>query len=278
MESDDLKVTDGAVAGAWIRPRLGGEFGAVALQVPKGFEAYARIFHPASDPEWNPVRWAEVAKTCCTTVHREMQWHAIVGLPEDEKYLDSRWPGQNPLTGEMDIDDLDALCEILAAHTADPAHCFFGLCTIELWEESFTRKELKNRLLRLPLQRNHIVLTGPLSAVDQLDNDGEANPGPSRASFTFVAYINAEGPGTPEADPDSVELSRGRDAPNLIWPGDHSWLVASEVDFDSTLIGGSAELIQSIVDSPKLEAWHVEPTDSLAADADKINVVPQESV
>src|ERR1700690_92440 len=101
MLCDDLNVTDGASAGAWIRPRLGGEFGAVTLQVPKGFEAYARVFHPATDPEWNPVRWADVAKVCGTTPHREMQWHAIAGLPEDENYRNSRWPGQNPLTGSL---------------------------------------------------------------------------------------------------------------------------------------------------------------------------------
>lgn len=51
MISDDLEITDGAVAGAWIRPRLGGEFGAVTLQVPQSFEAYARVFHPARDRE-----------------------------------------------------------------------------------------------------------------------------------------------------------------------------------------------------------------------------------
>jgi hypothetical protein len=68
-----------------------------------------------------------------------------------------------------------------------------------------------------------------------------------------------------------MEAWKMRDAPNLIWPADHTWFMASEVDFDSTLVGGSAELIQAIVDSPKLEAWQVKPTDSLAADADKIN-------
>jgi hypothetical protein len=62
----------------------------------------------------------------------------------------------------------------------------------------------------------------------------------------------------------------------MIWPADRSWLVASEVDFDSTLVGGSAALIEAIVDSPKLEAWRVEPTDSLAEDADKVNAVSTE--
>jgi hypothetical protein len=272
MYSEDLKVIDGETAGAWIKPRLGGEFGAVTLQVPEGFEAYARVIHPASDPEWHPVRWADVAKACGTTAHREMQWHAIVGLPEPKNYRDSKWPGHNPETGSMDIDDLDALCEILAVHTADPEHVFFGLCTIELWEESFPRKELKkNRLLRLPLGRDHIVLAGPLSAVDQLANDGAANPGPSRARSKLVARAPTSSEEALESASNLMEVWERRDAPNLIWPADHSWFVASEVDFDSTLVGGSAELIKAIVESSELEAWQVAPTDSLAADADEIN-------
>jgi hypothetical protein len=112
------------------RPGLGSsqawEFGAVTLQVPKGFEAYARIFHPARESEWNPVVWAEVAKFCGTTTHPEMQWHAIVGLPRYENLEDSKWPGQEPNTGEMDISTLYALCEVLVSHTKDPARCFFG--------------------------------------------------------------------------------------------------------------------------------------------------------
>jgi hypothetical protein len=239
--------------------------------VPEGFEAYARIFHPASDPEWNSVRWADVAKACGTKPHREMQWHAMVGLPEPGNYADSKWPGQEPATGTMDLDDLDALCEILGAHTAEPENVFFGLCTIELWEESFPKGELKeHKLLKLPLGRDHIVLSGPLSAVHRLSNDGKANPGPSRARFTFVAQDEITGEKR-ENTSNPIEDWESRDAPNLIWPADHSWLVASEVDFDSTLVGGTSELISAIVDSPALEAWLVEPDDSLASDADKIN-------
>lgn len=64
-----------------------------------------------------------------------------------------------------------------------------------------------------------------------------------------------------------------REAPNLIWPEDSSWFVAREVDFDSTLVGGNAALIDGIIESSKLEAWRVRPTDSLADDADKINSI-----
>ncbi len=174
-----------------------------------------------------------------TVPHREMQWHAILGLADADELQSSRnldranWSGSDPSIGAMEIGTLDALCGILAAHTADPTYCFFGLCTIQGWEDSFSADKLQP-LLQLPAERDHIVLAGPLSAVGQI-------------SYNWLA-------------------------PNLIWPADHSWLVASEVDFDSTLVGGTTGLIEAIVESPDLEAWQVQPTDSLAADADRVNV------
>ena len=223
----DLEVTDGAAAGAWIEPRLGGEFGAVTLQVPRGYEAYARIFHPATDPSGKPVRWADVAKARGKAAHREMQWHALVGTPD---------PVEDPSLGEMDPDELDALSKILASHISDSDNCFFGLCKIWAWvDELFPPKRRTQPLLELPMERHHVVLYGPLSAVNEI-GDGSL-----------------------------------RGSPSLIWPADHSWLVASEVDFDSTLVGGSTALSEAIVESPDLEAWQVEPADSLAIDADKIN-------
>lgn len=260
MLASDLKVTDGSLAGSWIEPRLGGEFGAVTLQVPKGYEAYARVFHPASDEEGNPVRWAEVAKPVGGTAHREMQWNSLIGVELDD-HSDSKWPGSEPMTGEMDLDDLDVLCRILAAHTADPEHCFFGLCTIQGWEGMFTEGERK-RQLELPWDRNHIVLEGPLSAVDQITFDW------SKSSTTFVVVSQT---GDDPPPPPNPALFVSRAPPHLIWPADRAWYVASEVDFDSTLVGGTTALIDAIVGSPDIEAWQVEETTSLACDADRIN-------
>jgi hypothetical protein len=271
MESNDLTVTNGAAAGAWIKPRLGGEFGAVTLQVPKGFEAYARVFHPASDPAGRPVSWAEVAKACGTTPHRAMQWHAILGLRDAHELRSSyrpndgsgvKWAGTDPPIGTMDLETLDALCEVLVDHTADATHCFFGLCIIHGWLDSFSAEKL-SPLLELPYNRNHIVLAGPLSAVDQIVHDW------SKAGSIQMALV-AEGREAPVPKQESPNLPQ-REAPNLIWPGDRSWFVVSEVDFDSTLVGGSAALIDAIISSPKLEAWQVRPGDSLADDADKVN-------
>ncbi len=65
-----------------------------------------------------------------------------------------------------------------------------------------------------------------------------------------------------------------RDPPsaNLMWPSDRAWFLASEIDFDSTLVGGTRDLIESILDNSGLDAWPVGPDDSLAYDADRVNL------
>jgi hypothetical protein len=256
VQTQELKITDGAAAGAWISSELGGEFSTVADQVPQVFEAYARVFHPIVDSDGRPKRWAEVAKTMGKTPHRAMQWEELIA--------GSGWYGDEPLAGEMDFFDLDSLCEILRAHTTDPGHCYFGLCTLQGWLDSIPAAYLKP-FLRLPTDRDHIVLAGPLAAVGQITRD---LVGASSVRAIFFDPC--------KAPPQSAMEDWGarRDVPNLIWPADRSWFVVSEVDFDSTLVGGSAELIKAIVESPALEAWQVEPTDSLAIDADKINGPP----
>ena len=60
--------------------------------------------------------------------------------------------------------------------------------------------------------------------------------------------------------------------PNLWWPSDHSWCVASEIDLNWTYVGGATALIQDLLRSRSLEAVPVEPDDScvfqlVAADA-----------
>jgi hypothetical protein len=42
-------------------------------------------------------------------------------------------------------------------------------------------------------------------------------------------------------------------------------------DFDSTLVGGSEDLVQEILSKPEFEAFPVSPSDSLTWDADRFN-------
>jgi hypothetical protein len=60
-------------------------------------------------------------------------------------------------------------------------------------------------------------------------------------------------------------------SPNLLWPADHAWFLASEIDFDSTLVAGESDLIADILACPALESWPVQPHDCLASDGDTVN-------
>jgi hypothetical protein len=61
------------------------------------------------------------------------------------------------------------------------------------------------------------------------------------------------------------------DGPNLWWPDDQVWCVASEIDFPYTYVGGSKALIDDILRHPDLEALPATVEDGVNANSDKIN-------
>ena len=240
----------------WLVERLGGAFGAVTRTVPGGFPAYARILHPACGADAQPVTWAEVAAFTGHRTHALVQWRALVGLPDRGNISDVLWPDAPPEQGNLEIEPLAALCDLLSHHTTTPDEIFF--CLWRGWAQlqgspavarlgsgeavppALTDDERRVRQVILP-GREYYLMHGPLSA--------------------------------------TVDLARYRagwrsQSPNLFWPADHAWCVASEIDFDSTLLGGSVNLINVVLQSPALEAWPIQPDDSLAADADLINPIP----
>jgi hypothetical protein len=263
MAKKELEQVDGATAGAWIAPALRDGFGGYTKQqVPQIYEAYARILHPAWD-EGNEVTWAEVTRRLGTRAHREMQWHAIVGSYDPFNFTGSRWSGGNPRTGELVKDKLDQLCRILARHTATPENTFFGMSTImsgvaEEWPDA--------PQLEQPA-REWVVLKGPLTAVDQIALS-------NRHGFSFGFVVHSDGR-RETVSGDDVPERFSWETPNLIWPEDRAWFVASEVDLDSTLVGGSRDLVDELLASPDLEVWEVDGEVSLQSDADKLNPVPE---
>jgi hypothetical protein len=251
---------DGAAAGAWIPPALDGDWGGrVKNLIPQIFEAYARIFHPAHDRAGAEVTWAEVARRLGTTAHREMQWHAIVSSYDPSSFRDSCWAGETPETGELSDEKMDALCALLAGHTGTPESAFFGVSTIyggvgDEWPDAPQHKQRA---------REWVILHGPLTAVGEIALS-------TRHGFSFVFYAKGHEPPPDYEQPEEFL----RQAPNLIWPEDRAWFVATEYDFDSTLVGGSRALIDALLAAPELEVWEVDGEVSLTEDADKRNPVP----
>ncbi len=60
-------------------------------------------------------------------------------------------------------------------------------------------------------------------------------------------------------------------SPNLAWPEDRSWFVATEVDFAWTYVGGSRRLCDDLLATPALEAYEVAADDRCDWRGDTIN-------
>ena len=70
----------------------------------------------------------------------------------------------------------------------------------------------------------------------------------------------------------SVQHGEGwEEGPNLWWPGDRAWCVATEIDFPYTYVGGSRSLIEEALAHPRLEALPATTSDGITFDSDKVN-------
>lgn len=209
----------------------------VGSLVPVVFEAYARAFHPAwapSERKDTPLRWDAVAAWSGRTMHALAQWES---LSITATSVDVSPPfAAPPDTNGLDPHGLAALCDGLAAHTRTPDDGFIGVWEGYGWPvETWAGSEVLNLD-----NRRYLVRRGPLSLA--LDVGWEVFPG-----------------------------RRQSEPPNLLWPPDRAWFVASDTDLDSTYLGGSAALIEALVGQRRLEVWPITATDHITIDSDRIN-------
>ena len=247
-------------AALWIASRLSGQFGAVTRTVPAGFAAYARIFHPADPGAAVHRRWSEVAAVNGRVMHPLAQYARISTSAPGRTEPAPPAGIQAPATGDLEPACLRSVCEILARHTAAPAQCWFAV-----WEGW---GDLRGS--------GHVASSGPgglpppvrrAPATWQLDLHAPKFTLPHRVYYLFTGPLG-----------DAVKIGTWvtRDwflprSPNIFWSYDRSWCVASEIDFDSTIVGGTTDLIADVLHRDDLEAWPVRPDDSLAWDGDTIN-------
>jgi hypothetical protein len=246
-------------AAAWIAPRLVEQFGAVCRTIPAGFDAYARILHPADPGGLAPLRWAEAAEANGRIMHALAQFERISTPAPGHRVPAARHHVQAPVTGDLAPDALQALCAVLARYTPAAARCWFAVW--EGWGDLTGATAVS------------VASSGPPQPTRrapsqwQLDLRAPRFVTPGRTYYLFTGRIDhALRIGSwPTAD---WFLPR---SPNLFWPDDRRWCVASEIDFDSTLLGGPSDLIDDVLRRDDVEAWPVRPFDSLAWDGDRIN-------
>jgi hypothetical protein len=254
----DLEIVDGHAAGGWIERELTGATGSVTGSVPDRYDAYVRILHPAS-LKWQSVTWGQVADELGREVHALAQWDAIVGA---NRYRNEEpdWPGNGPDTGGLEKPLLGPLLEALAEQTKTPDRVFFGIWRGMSWGTMVAAPAAPG--LDLPPAR-------PWRSTDDL-SFAFADEQVAQSSLDLPQRDYVVLGGDLEAGL-LVEDFLSPSSPNLIWPDDRVWFLASEIDFDSTLVGGSEELAQRIIEDERFEAFPVRPTDRLTWNADRIN-------
>lgn len=136
-------------------------------------------------------------------------------------------------TGHLEREPAAALTRTLARHTSTRDACWFAV-----WEGlgRLPSSVAAAPTFTLPNRRYHL-LTGPIDAA--LD--------------------------------DVLGRSFGYQSPNLWWPNDRSWLVATEIDLHSTYIGCTADCAADVLAAPELEALAVPPETGITSASDPLN-------
>ena len=233
MSNDGPTQTDDLSAAAWIAPRLGAFASGVRGVIPGGFEAYARILHPAESADEH-VRWSAVAAATGKVAHALMQFHTLAGVGPNDYDVDSAaWTGAVPDQGDLEPESLAALLEVLARHTTSPHQCWFALWEGHGWVSGGDAR------VELP-QRNYLLFGGPLDAALEIGDWPTAE--------WFLPH-----------------------SPNIFWSDDVSWCVATEIDLFCTYVGGSRALIDELLAGVRLEVWEAHLDDPIAHDSDLLN-------
>lgn len=229
----------------WVVQRLWSwEGGArVASFVPEGFDAYARIFHPAYQ-HGNDVatqRWSALAEGRGKVLTPEIGFGEVSGFSSERA---ANWDDAVPADGCLPRRQCRFLVLILEDFTSAPDDCWFCVWSgYGFWGEGISYdwsrawRWRERRRVRDQAKRERRFLAGV----------------PEVRAYNREYYL-FRGPISRAA---SFDFPMGYQSPNLWWPADRSWCVATEIDAYSTYVGGSRGCIDQILRSPDLEALEV---------------------
>lgn len=227
----------------------------VGSVVPDIFPAYARVLHPVIE---DGVRrtWAEIAIENERLVHPEMQLHEISRSrhqpPPDRYHMDDRveW-------GSLPRPELEALRDLLAPHTTTSGRAW---CCI--WEGygQLRGGDIITFSARKYNSAASVDDEPPIAPREVLH--GPRVTAPKRAYYLLCGPLS-----------DLVDLYEdlGDQSPNVWWPDDREWIVATEIDLAWTYVAGSKAAAAAVLAHPLLEAVPATPNDQFTYDSDVLN-------
>ena len=237
-------------AARWVEEGLGSRFALVEALVPRGFAAYARIFHPAYTQDDRPVRWAEVAAWAGRTAHPLMAFKRISAPRQGFGIGEAPWY-ENPNEGRLNEGEAGSLAEFLADFTGTASRCFFAV-----WDGygqfSGGGMGILSTSGGIPLSPPSEVLTS--QRIKGVGRDYLLYEGRLSAISSFF----------------STRFWHG--GPNIWWPEDRRWCVATDIDLNSTYIGGSEACIEALPNHPWLEVMPATLDAPVHIGSDTLNV------
>jgi len=316
-------------SGGWLSARMDAEWrGTIHDVVPRGFDAYARVFHPgardrpvgrpwpplpyvAHRAEWEAfqadlpqidgerVSWERASAAFGTAMHPLAQWRSLVAPGvvvenEDGPRDGDGWRYADPDLGQLEPDVLAAVCRHLAAATLTPEDG--GIAVWEGWGGLVghlgpTPSRAFLQATDSPTHAGLLANLVPESFRSPFAQDrwqpgmvsDEVSRGP-RLSLPGRDHVLFRGGVAELTSPDWVLDAPWRDreaeqhgfpasahSPSLVWPADHAWVMVSEIDWDSTVVAGSFELVAAICADEEIEALPLPPDASLTEHADTLN-------
>lgn len=210
--------------------------------VPSGFEAYARLFHPArrffgpSIEQSTSLRWSEIAAARNKKIHPEMQIEALID--KVDAFDNNHWRAISSGEGEwsppdegLEETEAIAVLTLLRPFTATPNDAWFMLWDgygdlgpeIDPLPRGMIHPDRSGTRLpqgmdaRTPALRHYLVFRGPLDGLRE-----------------WYRWRN--------------------EGPNYWWPADRAWVVVTEIDGFSSYVGASAAGIDTLLASPLVEA------------------------
>jgi hypothetical protein len=239
----DLEFVTDLSSAEWVTNRIHGfglDFGSI---IPEGFAAYARVFHPARRRIGQPSQ---------DLGYRSVRWSDIAAVNGTVMHPDAQFeaisgadPWRDLRPGVWDtapqIGELPGDVTTRLVDILGHQTSTPQRCWFCVWEGWGGLRSPTQDRVRLP-QRNYLLVAAPISA-----------------ALGAFESIGARGP-------------------SLWWPDDRAWVVATEIDFRWTYVGGSTDCIDAVLFDRQLEALPVKPDHRFTIDSDQVNPLPQEII
>lgn len=179
-----------------------------------------------------------------------------------ESYVLIRHSGEGDYQGVLGPITLETLVRVLSPFTNTPEHCVHAMWEGFGWgnpgvpftplDASILKRFIREFRLRYGSHPRRRMREQPT-----LDPDLHTLPAEVFTSELFTLpyrnYLLAEGPLRETLKVGHVRMGTFHpQSPNLIWPIDRKWILVTEIDFDVTLVGGTQELIESILANDSL--------------------------